>query len=120
MLPDARQRGLQEDLAGVCERLDAIGPAESEAFCAHKWELVRESGILGLPFEPAFGGRGEDLITTMHVLEALGGGCADGGLTFSVSARAPRRSRSATCRGSPPARRSARTPSPSPAAARTP
>jgi alkylation response protein AidB-like acyl-CoA dehydrogenase len=85
MQPDARQRGLQEDIAGVCEQLEAIGPAESEAFCAHKWGLVRESGLLGLPFAPDYGGRGEDLITTMHVLEALGRGCDDGGLAFSVT-----------------------------------
>jgi alkylation response protein AidB-like acyl-CoA dehydrogenase len=82
MQPDARQRGLQEDM---CSRLGAIGPAESEAFCADKWELVRSTGILGLPFDAAYGGRGEDLITTMHVLEELGRGCDDGGLTFSVT-----------------------------------
>jgi alkylation response protein AidB-like acyl-CoA dehydrogenase len=45
---------------------------------------VRESGILGLPFEASYGGRGEDLLTTMYALEALGRGSRDGGLNFSV------------------------------------
>ena len=29
-----------------------------------KWELVRESGVLRFPFKLAFGGRGEDLVST--------------------------------------------------------
>lgn len=49
-----------------------------------KWKLVRESGLLGLPFEARWGGQGQDLLTTMYVLEGLGYGCRDGGLSFSA------------------------------------
>ena len=87
MTPDARQIGVQEEIADWCERLNAVQSADasSDRFCTEKWALVRESGILRLPFEPAYGGRGEDLVSTMRVLEALGRGCHDGGLCFSVT-----------------------------------
>ena len=50
-----------------------------------KWALVRKSGILRLPFDEEWGGLGQDLLTTMYVLEGLGYGCRDGGLNFSIS-----------------------------------
>ncbi|MGH2706706.1 MAG: acyl-CoA dehydrogenase family protein [Actinomycetota bacterium] len=50
-----------------------------------KWKLIQECGILRLPFESRWGGLGQDLLTTMYVLEGLGYGCRDGGLNFSVS-----------------------------------
>lgn len=50
-----------------------------------KWRLIRETGILSLPFDPQWGGLGQDLLTTMYVLEGLGEGCRNGGLNFSVS-----------------------------------
>ena len=55
------------------------------AFSRERWDLVRESGLLRLPFDEQWGGLGRDLLTTMYVLEDLGYGCRDGGLIFSVS-----------------------------------
>ncbi|UBU18002.1 acyl-CoA dehydrogenase family protein [Nonomuraea gerenzanensis] len=49
-----------------------------------KWEQVRASGLLRLPFHTEWGGRGLDLLSTMYVLEGLGEGCRDGGLCFSI------------------------------------
>ncbi|NUP03204.1 MAG: acyl-CoA dehydrogenase [Nonomuraea sp.] len=49
-----------------------------------KWEQVRASGLLRLPFHTEWGGRGLDLLSTMYVLEGLGEGCRDGGLCFSL------------------------------------
>ncbi|GAA3010628.1 acyl-CoA dehydrogenase family protein [Actinokineospora diospyrosa] len=49
------------------------------------WALVRESGLLGLPFGAEYGGLGADLLTTMYVLEGLGESCRDGGFPFSVT-----------------------------------
>ena len=49
------------------------------------WEVVRRTDVLGLPFPGRHGGQGCDLPTTMRVLEHLGYGCRDGGLTFSAT-----------------------------------
>jgi alkylation response protein AidB-like acyl-CoA dehydrogenase len=49
-----------------------------------KWKLIRESDLLRIPFDAAWGGLGENLLTTMYVLEDLGYGCRDTGLTFSI------------------------------------
>jgi alkylation response protein AidB-like acyl-CoA dehydrogenase len=54
-------------------------------FPADQWKLIGESGLLGLPFDVEWGGLGQDLLTTMCVVEGLGNGCRDGGLNFSVS-----------------------------------
>ena len=54
-------------------------------FAWDKWEMVRQSGLLGLPFDEAWGGMGKDLMTLMGVLEALGYGCRNAGLNFSIS-----------------------------------
>lgn len=64
---------------------DHLAYDRDEAFPAEKWELVRRSGLLRLPFDPQWGGRGLDLLSTMYVLEGLGEACADGGLSFAVS-----------------------------------
>jgi alkylation response protein AidB-like acyl-CoA dehydrogenase len=61
-------------------RRDKVGE-----FPAEEWKLIAESGLLGLPFDRTWGGMGQDLLTTMCVLEGLGNVCRDGGLNFSVS-----------------------------------
>ncbi|KAA0680605.1 acyl-CoA dehydrogenase family protein [Roseomonas genomospecies 6] len=81
------QRGFQEaftrwhaDLSADHIDLDRRG-----GFAWEKWDLIRQSGILRLPFDEEWGGMGQDLLTTMGVLENLGYGCRNGGLNFSVS-----------------------------------
>ena len=64
---------------------DYIGWDQRSQFPWHKWQMIRESGILGLPFPSEYGGLGQDLIATMRILEALGYHCADGGLNMAVS-----------------------------------
>jgi len=49
------------------------------------WKLIGTSGLFGLPFDAEWGGGGQDLLTTMYVLEGLGYGCRDNGLNFSVA-----------------------------------
>ncbi|MGH3718663.1 MAG: acyl-CoA dehydrogenase family protein [Pseudonocardiaceae bacterium] len=84
---NADQRALR---AGLTEWYDALSADHVEqdargVFPWDKWKLIQESGILQLPFEECWGGLGQDLRTTMYVLEGLGYGCRDGGLNFSVS-----------------------------------
>ncbi len=64
---------------------DHIGWDQRCEFPWHKWQMIRESGILGLPFPSEYGGSDQDLIATMKVLEALGYHCADSGLNMAVS-----------------------------------
>lgn len=43
-------------------------------------------GIAGLPVPQEYGGRGQDLATTVAAMEALGYGCADSGMIFALNA----------------------------------
>jgi alkylation response protein AidB-like acyl-CoA dehydrogenase len=56
------------------------------AFPRPAWERCAAFGIQGLPLPAALGGGGADVVTTLLALEALGHGCGDGGLLFSISA----------------------------------
>ncbi|WP_409180387.1 acyl-CoA dehydrogenase family protein [Amycolatopsis sp. VS8301801F10] len=76
------------------EAIRAIGPAlgaghverdRTGSFSETGWKQLAETGLFGLPFAEEYGGLGQDLVTTMHVLEALGESCRDGGLNFSAS-----------------------------------
>jgi hypothetical protein len=51
------------------------------------WEKCAQFGIQGLPIPEEYGGSGADALTTIIALEALGYGCADSGLIFSVNAQ---------------------------------
>ncbi|PCG82040.1 acyl-CoA dehydrogenase [Streptomyces sp. WZ.A104] len=83
---DEEQLALREGMELWCRDLADVEPGTAETgLPPEAWKLVRSSGVLGLPFDPARGGAGVDLLTTMFVLEALGKGCRDGGLSFSVA-----------------------------------
>ena len=81
------QRALREHYAGVVGAWgeDHIQRDQDGEFPHQVWKLVAESGLLGLPFDPEWGGRGQDLLTVMHVLEELGLSCRDSGLNFSIA-----------------------------------
>lgn len=57
-----------------------------EAFDREGWKKCAEMGIHGLPVPPEYGGQGADILTTVCALEALGYGCRDNGLIFSINA----------------------------------
>lgn len=84
---NADQRALRAGLTTWCEALSAdhVEQDASGVFPWDKWKLIKECGVLQLPFDERWGGLGQDLYTTMYVLEGLGHGCRDGGLNFSVS-----------------------------------
>lgn len=81
------QRSLRDGLTAWCDALSAdhVEHDVNGVFSWDKWKLIRECGILRLPFEERWGGLGQNLLTTMYVLEGLGYGCRNGGLNFSVS-----------------------------------
>jgi alkylation response protein AidB-like acyl-CoA dehydrogenase len=55
-------------------------------FSRESWARCGEFGIMGLPVPEEYGGGGADVVTTMLALEALGYGCRDAGLVFSINA----------------------------------
>jgi len=81
------QKGLRKSLEPYFERL-SDGHVEDDAgsvFPREKWELIRESGAIRLPFDEEWGGLGKDVLTLVYVLEHLGYGCRDQGLTFGLA-----------------------------------
>jgi hypothetical protein len=57
-----------------------------EQFSWDHWKKCAQMGIQGLPVPQEYGGSGADTLTTVCALEALGYGCRDNGLLFSINA----------------------------------
>jgi len=75
---DFARRELNQDLGkleGACE------------FPRDAWQACAKFGIQGLPVPAELGGAGSDVLTTTLVMEALGRGCYDNGLLFSLNAQ---------------------------------
>jgi alkylation response protein AidB-like acyl-CoA dehydrogenase len=77
-------RAAIEDLGGALSEGHAARD-RLESFPAEQWKLLADAGLFGLPVEEPYGGLGQDLLTTMFVLEELGHSCRDAGLSFSAS-----------------------------------
>jgi len=58
----------------------------NDEFSREGWLKCAELGIHGLPIPKEYGGGGSDILTTVCALEALGYGCRDNGLIFSINA----------------------------------
>ncbi len=58
----------------------------AEEFSREGWLKCARMGIQGLPIPAEYGGGGSDILTTVCALEALGYGCRDNGLIFSINA----------------------------------
>jgi len=70
---------------------EALNPGAAErdreqAFSRELWRKCGEIGIQGLPVPEQYGGSSVDPLTCAIALEALGYGCHDGGLVFSLCA----------------------------------
>lgn len=65
-----------------------VGAREAQSrFPATEWEKCARFGLQGLPVPQEHGGQGADPLTVMVVMEALGYGCSDNGLIFSLNAQ---------------------------------
>ena len=76
-------------VVGFARSLDHEGLIERDRRSEFPWEAWKrcgEFGIQGLPAPEEYGGSGADVVTTMLALEALGYGCTDNGLVFSINA----------------------------------
>jgi len=87
--PTEEQKNLQDAIRTFGATLNA-GMIERDAgaeFPRDAWRKCAEFGIPGLPIPEAYGGTGQDLLTTIMAMEALGYGCRDNGLVFSLNAQ---------------------------------
>ena len=87
-LSDLQRERVSSTLAFARERL-SVGARERDAagqFDRALWNEASAFGLAGLPIPEAWGGSGLDAVDTMLVVEALGKGCEDGGLVFSLCA----------------------------------
>jgi alkylation response protein AidB-like acyl-CoA dehydrogenase len=64
----------------------AIERDRDHAFPRDLWLACGQMGLQGLPVPEEYGGVGLDPPSTAIALEALGYGCEDGGLSFSICA----------------------------------
>jgi alkylation response protein AidB-like acyl-CoA dehydrogenase len=81
------QKALRKGLQTYHEALSAgvLEDDAAERFNRDKWELIRESGVIRIPFAQQWGGLGHDALTLVYVLEELGYGCRDAGLLFALA-----------------------------------
>jgi alkylation response protein AidB-like acyl-CoA dehydrogenase len=83
------QRALRESIVRFSRDMLNEGAAQrdrDQAFPRALWHKCGEMGIQGLPVPEEYGGSGLDPLSTAMALEALGYGCRDGGLVFSLCA----------------------------------
>ena len=80
LLQAVKRFAAQELQADVVEN-DRAGHFDHES-----WRKCGDFGIQGLPVPAEYGGFGADGLTTVGALEALGYGCKDNGLIFSINA----------------------------------
>jgi alkylation response protein AidB-like acyl-CoA dehydrogenase len=86
--PNEDQQALTRSIRAFGRSLNE-GIAERDAqavFDRALWRRCADFGIQGLPVPEAYGGSGQDLTTTLLAMEALGDGCRDNGLVFSLNA----------------------------------
>jgi alkylation response protein AidB-like acyl-CoA dehydrogenase len=60
---------------------------KSSSFSPENWLKCAQIGIHGLAVPEEYGGVGADLLTAALVMEGLGYGCRDGGLTFALNSQ---------------------------------
>ena len=86
----AEQRELKEVAAAFARKelnQDLAKREEASEFPLEAWRACARFGIQGLPVPAELGGGGSDILTTVLVMEALGYGCHDNGLIFSLNAQ---------------------------------
>jgi alkylation response protein AidB-like acyl-CoA dehydrogenase len=86
----AEQQELKAAAVDFARRELDSGLAEREQageFSPQAWRACAKFGVQGLPVPAELGGGGADILTTVLVMEALGYGCHDNGLIFSLNAQ---------------------------------
>lgn len=84
------QRRLRKEIISFARRElneDLIGRDTGSRFSDESWKKCAAFGIQGLPVPTDYGGQAADPLTVMVAMEALGYGCRDNGLIFSLNAQ---------------------------------
>ncbi|MGH2728954.1 MAG: acyl-CoA dehydrogenase family protein [Actinomycetota bacterium] len=84
------QKSFRDEVVKFAQRElgdDLIDRDRGNIFDAKAWQRCAEFGIQGLPIPKEYGGQEADPLTTMIAMEALGYGCSDNGLIFSLNAQ---------------------------------
>ena len=80
------QRALREGVIRFAQ--GELGKSDgSPRWFSEAWRNCASFGLQGIPVAERYGGAGADMLTTVAVLEALGYGCDDNGLIFSLNAQ---------------------------------
>ena len=58
---------------------------ENSDFSVENWQKCARFGIQGLCMPQEYGGQGQDVLTTILIMEGLGYGCEDNGLTWALN-----------------------------------
>ncbi len=83
---DPEQIALRQSVLEFAQKHLSTDGADPYAFRRDLWNRCAEFGILGLPVPAEYGGSGLDVVSTTVAMEALGFGCNDHGLLFSLHA----------------------------------
>jgi alkylation response protein AidB-like acyl-CoA dehydrogenase len=84
-----QQKSLRDNIVKFAQRELCEGAMErdrAQTFSPELWRRCADIGIQGLPVPEEYGGSGFDPLSCAIGLEALGYGCRDGGLVFSLCA----------------------------------
>jgi alkylation response protein AidB-like acyl-CoA dehydrogenase len=65
---------------------DVVAEDQAQEFSLDGWRKCARFGIQGMPAPEEFGGGGADILTMVGALDALGYGCRNAGLIFSLNA----------------------------------
>jgi alkylation response protein AidB-like acyl-CoA dehydrogenase len=81
------QRALRDAITemGAVLSTDHLEHDSAATFASDSWKRLSDTGLFGLPFASEYGGSGQNVLTTMYVLEGLGYSCRDAGLNFSAA-----------------------------------
>ena len=84
------QRGLRDEIIRFSTEMlnDDLTQRDAEStFSLEAWKRCAAIGLQGLPIPKEYGGAGADALTIILAMEALGYGCRDNGLIFSLNAQ---------------------------------
>jgi alkylation response protein AidB-like acyl-CoA dehydrogenase len=84
------QTALRDAIVNFAQReltQDVLARDETESFSSEAWKKCAEVGIQGLVVPETYGGSDGSVLNLVVAMEALGYGCTDNGLMFSLNAQ---------------------------------